>query len=94
MCLAVPGKIIDVDRDDSVTGAIGTVDFQGSRFQVSLVMTPQANIGDWVLVHAGFTLTVLDPQAARETWEYLESGQLGTMPDELRAGPTDQPSQH
>ena len=89
MCLAVPGKIIDVGRDDSVTGAIATVDFQGSRIDVSLAITPGANIGDWVLVHAGYALTVLDRQAARETWEYIESEQFGAMPDELRAEPTD-----
>ncbi len=94
MCLAVPGKIIDVGCDDSATGAIGTVDFQGNRLDVSLAMTPEAKIGDWVLVHAGYVLTILDPQAARETWEYIESEQFGTMPDELRAEPTDQPSRH
>ncbi len=83
MCLAVPGKVIDISRDD-VTGVIGTVDFQGSRLDVSLAMIPEAVIGDWVLVHAGYALTVLDPQAARDTWEYIEFEDLGTMPPELR----------
>ena len=91
MCLAVPGKVIDItrDSDDPVTGVIGTVDFQGSRLDVSLAMTPEAAAGDWVLVHAGFALTVLDEQSARETWEYLELGELGQMPDELRGAPAD-----
>ena len=91
MCLAVPGKVIDIARntDDPVTGVIGTVDFQGNRLDVSLAMTPEAVVGDWVLVHAGYAMTVLDEQSARETWEYLELGQLGKMPDELRGAPAD-----
>jgi hydrogenase expression/formation protein HypC len=47
------------------------VDFQGSRVDVSLAMTPEAAAGDWVLVHAGFALTVLDEAEARRTWEVL-----------------------
>lgn len=91
MCLAVPGKIIAItrDADDPVTGVIGTVDFQGSRLDVSLAMTPDAKTGDWVLVHAGYALTVLDEQAARQTWEYIEFAQSGRMADELRAAPAD-----
>jgi len=86
MCLAVPGKIVGISRDpdDEVTGMIGTVDFQGSRLDVSLAMTPEVTVGNWVLVHAGFALTVLDEQAARETWQYIESADLGQMPKELR----------
>ena len=91
MCLAVPGKVIDIarDTDNPVTGVIATVDFQGNRLDVSLVMTPEAAVGDWVLVHAGYAMTILDEQSARETWEYLELGQLGEMPDELRGAPAD-----
>jgi len=91
MCLAVPGKVIDIarDTDDPVTGVIATVDFQGNRVEVSLAITPEAAVGDWVLVHAGYAMTVLDEQSARETWEYLEFGELGEMPDELRGAPAD-----
>ena len=73
MCLAVPGKIVTVSRtgDDPVLGSVATVDFQGSRLDVSLAMTPEADVGDWVLVHAGFAMTVLDEADAMETWEYL-----------------------
>jgi len=41
-------------------------------------------VGDWVLVHAGFALTVIDEAEARETWEYLDMAGLGQMPAELR----------
>jgi hydrogenase expression/formation protein HypC len=81
MCLAVPGKIVAVknEGDADGVGASGTVDFQGSRIDVSLAFTPEAREGDWVLVHAGFALQVLDEQAARETWQYLEEADLAAQ---------------
>ena len=69
MCLAVPGQIVNAP---SASGDTATVDFQGTRAGVSLVFTPEAREGDWVLVHAGFALHVLYESQARETWEYLE----------------------
>ena len=65
MCLAVPGLILDMRESEAV------VDFQGNRLAVSTVLTPEARPGDWVLVHAGFSLTVLPEAEARETWSYL-----------------------
>ncbi len=86
MCLAVPGKIIEVHASDAdpVTGTVATVDFQGSRLDVSLAFTPEAKAGDWVLVHAGFALNVLDEAEAMETWKYLDAADLAEMPAELR----------
>jgi hydrogenase expression/formation protein HypC len=88
MCLAVPGKVVAIAKDeaDPIAGHVATVDFQGSRVEVSLAMTPQVGLGDWVLVHAGFAITVLDEAGARQTWEYLDSSGLGEIPSELRAG--------
>jgi len=73
MCLAVPGRILEVSEssEEVITGRIATVDMQGSRIEASLAMTPEAKPGDWVLVHAGFALAVLDEAEARETWETL-----------------------
>jgi len=73
MCLAVPGRIVAVSGagDEAAVERLATVDFQGSRVEASLVMTPAADVGDWVLVHAGFALTVLDEADALETWDYL-----------------------
>ena len=85
MCLAVPGKILLIEQGsgDSPTGAVGTVDFQGSRLEVNLAMAPEANVGDWVLVHAGFAITLMDAKEARQTWEYLEQMSDSEMPPEL-----------
>ena len=68
MCLAVPGKLVEVtDAEDPAIGASGVVDFQGSRVTVNLAFTPEAKLGDWLLVHAGFAINILDEQEAQET---------------------------
>lgn len=66
MCLAVPGQILDV-HDGGGVFARGRVDFGGVVREVSLVCTPDAGIGNWVLVHAGLAIAVVDALAA-ETW--------------------------
>ena len=76
MCLAVPGRVIAVEAGDDPIRRLGTVDFQGSRVEVSLAMTPEAAVGDWVLVHAGFAISRLDEADARETWEYLREAEI------------------
>lgn len=78
MCLAVPGKVIAIREDDDhhAVGRVGTVDFQGSRLEVGLAFTPDVALGDWVLVHAGYALSVLDEEEARQTWQYLHEAEL------------------
>jgi len=72
MCLALPGKIVET-REGSSFGRLATVDFHGNRIETSLVMTPSAQVGDWVLVHAGFTISVLEEKEAMETFAALRS---------------------
>lgn len=80
MCVAVPGKIVAVDESGRAGGRIGTVDFQGNRAETSLILTPDAREGDWVLVHAGFAIQVLDEDDALETWKYLKIYRTGESP--------------
>ncbi len=61
MCLAVPGRIT------SLNGSNAEVDFSGVRRQISLDLVPDARKNDYVLVHAGFAIQVLDPKEAEET---------------------------
>jgi hydrogenase expression/formation protein HypC len=87
MCLAVPGKIISIKPVDEGQGPaeLGVVDFQGSRIEIGLQLTPDAKEGDWVLVHAGFALEILDEKEARETWEYLQMAEIvGEMHPDLK----------
>ena len=83
MCLAIPGKIISIETQDesSFMGPFAMVDFQGSQTEVCLTMTPEARSGDWVLVHAGFALNLLDESEALETWKYLNRVD-GALPEQ------------
>jgi len=83
MCLAVPAKVLAFS--DSVGVArIAVVDLQGSQLEVSLQMVPNANVGSWVLVHAGYAIQLLDADEARDTWEWLHvSGTVSAVPDEF-----------
>ncbi len=87
MCLGVPGKILHITPPQGgISGdAVATVDFQGSRVDVSLAMVPQAQAGDWVLVHAGFALTCLNEDEAVETWRWLDKAEvIKEIPAEMR----------
>jgi hydrogenase expression/formation protein HypC len=68
MCLAVPAKIIEVTETDPVKRA-GRVDFGGAIREVSLAYVPEAKVGDYVVVHVGFALSVLDEEEAKRTLE-------------------------
>ena len=70
MCLGVPGKIESVAGHDDVTRT-GKVNFGGVMKHVHLGYVPEATVGDYVIVHAGFALSVLDEDEARRTLEYL-----------------------
>jgi len=94
MCLAVPGKIIQLKTTDGQEEAerVGTVDFQGTRLDVSLAFTPEADLGDWVLVHAGFAINTLTADDARQTWAYLKEADLvADVPAELQSPSADEP---
>lgn len=85
MCLAVPGKIISVSGEDLVRQA--RVDFGGVLKEVNLAYVPEAKIGDYVLVHVGFAISVVDEEEAGKVFGYLkEMGELGEL-GELRTEP-------
>ncbi len=72
MCLAVPGKIVEIVEDADPTLRRGKVDFAGVRKEVSFAFTPEARVGDYVLVHVGFALNVVDEEEARKIFETLD----------------------
>lgn len=76
MCLAVPGKIISIEEADA-TFRTGRVDFAGIIKNVSLSYVPGAKIGDYVMVHVGFALSIVDEDEAGQVFKYLrEMGEL------------------
>jgi hydrogenase expression/formation protein HypC len=66
MCLAVPGQVMTIQDDPLRTG---TVSFSGVTKSVSLAMVPEAQVGDYVIVHVGFAISRLDEAAARRSLE-------------------------
>ena len=72
MCLAVPGKLIEITESTVPDLRTGKVDFGGIRKAVSLAFTPEAAIGDYVLVHVGFALSVIDAAEAQRIFATLE----------------------
>lgn len=71
MCLAVPGKIISIEGDDPLI-RIGKLEFSGVRKEVSLAYVPEAKIGDYAIIHAGFAISLVDEEEARETIEFIK----------------------
>lgn len=76
MCLAVPGRILSVRGDDPLM-RVGRVDFGGIIKEINLAFVPEASVGDHVLVHVGFAITVIDETEAQRVFQYLrEIGEL------------------
>ena len=70
MCLALPARV------EEKNGEMAWVRLGDARMKVSLVMTPEAQTGDWLLVHAGFAIQQLTEEDARETWTIIEEYDL------------------
>ena len=66
MCLAMPGKILEINGSDPLF-KMGRISFSGVVREVSLAYVPEAQVGDYAVVHAGFALSILDEEAAQET---------------------------
>lgn len=80
MCLAIPGKILDLTGDSPIERR-ARVSFGGIVKQVSLAYTPDAKVGEYVIVHAGFALNVLDEAAAERSLQTLvEAGVMREEP--------------
>ena len=78
MCLAVPGKIISVVGEDLARQA--RVDFGGVLKEVNLAYVPEAKVGEYVLVHVGFAISVVDEEEAGKVFGYLkEMDELGEL---------------
>ena len=67
MCLAIPAQVILMNE-----GGMAEVDIHGVTRTVSLSLTPEAELGSWVLIHAGFSIQVVDEQFAAESWELIK----------------------
>lgn len=81
MCLAIPGKILSSDMSNGVR--VGRVQFGGITREACLDFVPQAKVGDYVIVHVGFAISVVDREEAKRSYELLQS--MGVLESELKS---------
>ena len=81
MCLAIPGKIVAITEQLDETFRKGKVSFGGILKEINLFMVPDAVIGDYVLVHVGVAIHIVDEEEAKSTFNYLKM--MGEVEDEL-----------
>jgi hydrogenase expression/formation protein HypC len=74
MCLAVPGRIVSITEEDLLLRT-GRVSFGGVIKEVSLAYVPEAKVEDYVIVHVGFALSILDREEAEKTLSYVQQMQ-------------------
>lgn len=85
MCLGLPGKVVEIDRDADLGLVEGRVDFDGIVKRVNLSFTPDVEVGHYVIVHVGFSISQVDEESARETMQYLR--EIGGIEEELGGTP-------
>lgn len=78
MCLAVPGRVLNIEEGQL---RMATVSFGGVTKSISLALVPEAVVGDYVIVHVGFAISKLDEEAARRTLETYADMVASVSPD-------------
>ncbi len=82
MCLSIPGKLIEIIAELDPTFRIGKVDFDGIKKEVNLAMVPDAKINDYVLVHVGAAISIIDEKQAKETFSLIKQmGETDNLED-------------
>jgi len=71
MCLAVPGKILDIYETNNLL--MGRIDFGGVVREACLTFVPEAKVGDYTIIHVGFALNLIDEEEAKETLALLDA---------------------
>ncbi|MHC4165593.1 MAG: HypC/HybG/HupF family hydrogenase formation chaperone [Planctomycetota bacterium] len=78
MCLAIPARIVELEEDKAV------VDAMGNRWKAKTTLLPEAKIGDLVLIHAGFAISLVDEEEAKRTWQLIaEISEFDDTPNKI-----------
>ena len=78
MCLAIPARIVELDGDKAV------VDAMGNRWKAKTTLLPEAKLGDLVLIHAGFAISLVDEEEAKRTWQLIaEISEFDDTPNKI-----------
>ncbi len=79
MCLSVPAKLMDISGEEPLSRT-GKVSFGGVGKDVCLAYVPEARVGDYVLVHVGFAISVIDEEEANFVFDYLKQSEPQELP--------------
>ena len=71
MCLAIPGELVAIDEGTDPLSRQGRVSFGGAIKQINLAYVPEAKVGDYVNVHVGFAMSIIDAAEAQQVFDYL-----------------------
>ena len=78
MCLAIPARIVELEADRAI------VDAMGNRWKAKTTLLPEAKLGDLVLIHAGFAISLVDEEEAKKTWElFAEISEFEDTPNKV-----------
>ncbi|NQT03871.1 MAG: HypC/HybG/HupF family hydrogenase formation chaperone [Planctomycetes bacterium] len=78
MCLAIPARIVELDGDRAV------VDAMGNRWKAKTTLLPEAKLGDLILIHAGFAISLVDEEEAKKTWQLIaQINEFQDTPDKI-----------
>lgn len=78
MCLAIPARIVELKGENAV------VDAMGNRYKAKTTLLPEAKLGDLVLVHAGFAISLVDEEEAKKTWQLIaEIDEFNDTPNKI-----------
>jgi hydrogenase expression/formation protein HypC len=84
MCLAIPGEILSISGDEPLTRT-ARIDFGGLVKEINLAFVPEASVGDFILVHVGFAITVIDEAEAQRVLEHLQ--EIGEIENQMVEAP-------
>lgn len=89
MCLGIPGKLLEVSEQDALP--MGKVEFGGITKDICLAYVPEAQVGEYVLVHVGFAISRIDEAEAQQIFEYIQQiGELSELEEpELPVAPVE-----
>lgn len=80
MCLGIPGQITEIYQSGPTNLKMAKVNFGGIRKEICLTFTPEAQVGDYVMVHVGFAISLIDQEEAQSTLDLLtEMGEMGEI---------------
>lgn len=74
MCLSVPARLVEISDSQDALTRVGKASLGGALKEISLAYVPEVKVGDYVLVHIGFAISVIDEQEARFVFDYLDRG--------------------